>query len=106
MASGFREPDGVAIDSLAPGTTVVVSTHNSQYRVLILIEPSLVLVQGGAMFPEATLVRFDGATALGGNVKRGWILVGSQMEMWRGPLWIRSSRVRSIAVENPPRPGA
>ena len=101
MLSGFEDADGVAIDSLPPGTTIVVATHNSQYRILILIEPSLVLVQGGAMFPAATLVRLDGATAGGNDVKRGWILVGSQMAMWRGPLWIRSSRVCSISVEKP-----
>ena len=101
MASGFSENDGVAIDALAPGTTVVVTTRNSQYRLLILVEPSMVMVQGGAMFPEAAIVRLDGAAAAGSPLKPGWILVGFQMQMWRGPLGIRSSRVCSVSVENP-----
>jgi hypothetical protein len=100
-ASGLSESDGVAIDALAPGTTVVVTTRNSQYRLLILVEPSMVMVQGGAMFPEATIVRLDGAAAGGSPLKPGWILVGFQMRLWRGPLEIRSSKVRSVSVENP-----
>jgi cyclohexyl-isocyanide hydratase len=94
--------EGIAIDSLEPGTTLVVNTRNSQYRFVILFEPCLVLVKGGAMFPEATVVRLDGATAGGSALKMGWILVGFQIEMWLGSVRIRSSRVRSVSIESIP----
>ncbi len=96
------EAEGVAIDSLEPGTTLVVHTRNSQYRLVILFDPAIVLVKGGAMFPEATVVRLEGATAGGSALKIGWILVGFRMEMWVGSVRIRSSRVRSISIEEVP----
>jgi hypothetical protein len=93
---------GIALDSLEPGTTLVVNTRNSQYRFVTLFDPCLVLVKGGAMFPDATIVRLDGATAGGSALKIGLILVGFQMEMWLGPVRIRSSRVRSVSIESIP----
>ena len=100
IRSGAAE--GVAIDSLEPGTTLVVNTCNSQYRFVILFDPCLVLVKGGAMFADDTVVRLEGATAGGSALKIGWILVGFEIEMWRGSLRIRSSRVRSVSIENVP----
>ena len=94
--------EGVAIDSLAPGTTLVVTTLNSYYRVAILLDPSVVLIKGGTMFPEATVVRLDGSTAGGSALKVGWILVGFQLEMRLGSVRIRSSRVRSVSIEGVP----
>lgn len=93
---------GVALDSLEPGTTIVVNTRNSQYRFVILFDPCLVLVKGGAMFPEPTVVRLEGASAGGSALKVGWILVGFQIEMWLGSVRIRSSRVRSVSIESVP----
>jgi hypothetical protein len=99
-SSGAAE--GVAIDSLEPGTTLVVTTQNSYYHLVILLDPSFVLMKGGTMFPEATVVRLDGSTAGGSALKMGWILVGFQIEMWLGSVRIRSSRVRSVSIESVP----
>jgi hypothetical protein len=96
------DAEGVAIDALEPGTTLTVQTRNSQYRFVILLEPRLVLVKGGATFPEATIVRFEGATDGGSALKIGWILVGFQIEMWLGSARIRSSKVRSVSIESVP----
>ena len=54
------------------------------------------------MFPEPTIVRLEGATAGGSALKIGWILVGFHMEMWLGPVRIRSSRVRFVSVSKRP----
>jgi cyclohexyl-isocyanide hydratase len=94
--------EGVAIDVLEPGTTLIVNTRNSQYRFDVLFDPQFVLVKGGAMFPETTIVRLSGATAGGSALKLGWIVVGCQIEMWRGSVRIRSSSVRSVAIERVP----
>ena len=96
---GSPGAEEVAIDSLEPGTTLIVNTRNSQYRCIILSVPQLLLVRGGAMFPEATIVRFEGAIAGGSGLRVGWILVGSRMEMSLGPLRIRSSPVRSVSIQ-------
>ncbi len=96
-------PEGVAIDSLEAGATLLVQTTNSFYRFVVLDGPQhLVLVKGGAMFPEDTPVRLAGATAGGSALKLGWIVVGLRIEMSLGHRRIMSSRVRSIAIESVP----
>jgi hypothetical protein len=100
--------EGVDITSLAPGTTLIVHTRNSHYRLVRLLDPPLVLVQGGSGFAEATVVRLQGATAGGRTLKTGWILVGFHMEMWHDSTLVTSSRVCSISVQEvrPLRPRA
>jgi hypothetical protein len=102
FALSVAPAQGLAVDSLEPGTTLTVHTHNSEYRFVILLDPQLMLVKGGAIFPEATIVRFGGATAGGSTLKTGWILIDFQIEMWLGPVRVRSSDVRSVSIESVP----
>lgn len=95
--------DGLAIESLEPGTTLIVKTHNSQYRLIVLDGANhLLLVEGGAMFPKAVPAALQGACAGGSLVKTGWIGVGLRMELFADPRWVRTSRVRSVAIDNRP----
>jgi hypothetical protein len=95
--------DGIAIESLKRGTALDVETLNSQYRIVVMDGPRhLVLMQGGKMFPEATLVRLDGATAGGSALKIGWISAGLKLEISIGRRRITSSVVRSVAVSSVP----
>jgi len=98
----LEENDGVDVRVLPPGTTVVVETDNSRYRFVILLDPSAVLVRGGAMFPDQATIRLVGATVGGRIVKAGWLLVGLRIEMYLGAVCIRTSPVRSVKVENVP----
>jgi len=105
--SGFALEDGcakgVAIQSLDSGTTLIVQTRNSQYRVVVLDGTELsVLFKGGAVFQEATEVHLGGASAGGSLLKTGWIGVGLRMEMWVGARRIITSPVRSITIESVP----
>lgn len=95
--------EGIVLRSLEPGTTIVVNTRRSQYRLVILLEPDLVMITGGNTFREPRVVRFDGATDGGSALVVGRILVGFHMEMSMGPLRITSSRVRSVSIDSPPR---
>ena len=107
--SGFAfEPgcsEGIAVQSLAPGTTLIVGTRNSQYRLIVLNDERRgVLVQGGAFFPDATAAHLQGSSAGGSLVKTGWIGVGLRMELLVGPRRIITSPVRSVTIEHlPPR---
>lgn len=95
--------EGIVLRSLEPGTTIVVNTRRAQYRLVILMEPDLVMIAGGNTFREPRVVRFDGATDGGSALVVGRILVGFHMEMSMGPLRITSSRVRSVSIDSPPR---
>ena len=100
------DTDGVSIAGLEPGTTLLVHTRNSEYRFVILSDDAAALVKGGALFPEATVVRFGGATAGGSTLKVGWILVGFHMEMWTDGRHVKTSPVSSIAIERARTPQA
>ncbi len=97
--------EGVALQSLEAGTALEVHTRHSLYRVVVL-DPAqqIVLVTGGSLFPEATEVCLEGATAGGSALKIGWIGVGLKLEISMGLRRITPSRVRSVTIENvPPR---
>src|SRR5262245_27933730 len=88
----------ISIDALTPGTILIVHTHNSRYRIALLDEPRVALVEGGAQFQEPTVVRLEGATVGPTALKMGWILVGFPIEMQRGFARIRSSPVRAVSI--------
>jgi hypothetical protein len=95
--------DGLTIDALHPGATLIVRTRRSSYRINLLNgQQHLVLVEGG-VFPEATVVRLSGATFGGSAVKLGWIVVGLRIEFGLGSRRITSSPVVSIAVQDAPQ---
>jgi len=93
------EMHGVSIDTLEPGTTVRVETRHSHYRFVILDFPGDVLVTGGFILPEGTIVRLEGSTDGGSDLKIGWILVGLKMELRFGAVRIVSSRVRAVTIQ-------
>jgi hypothetical protein len=94
-----NEMDGVSVDALEPGTTVRVATRHSHYRFIVLDSPGEVLVTGGLMFPEGTIIRLEGSTDGGSALRVGWILVGAKMEMRFGALRIVSSRVETVTIQ-------
>jgi hypothetical protein len=94
--------EGVAIESLESGTTLIVHTDNSTYRLVVLDGPNhQVLVEGGAMFPDAVPAVLQGASAGGSLVKTGWIGMGLRLELFVDPTWIRTSPVRSVSCIPP-----
>ena len=104
--SGFALDDGctegLSLASLQPGTTVIVRTRNSRYRLIVLEGGHRILIQGGVMFPEPTPVRFQGANAGGSMLKTGWIGIGLRLEFQAGFERIVTSRVLSVSIESLP----
>jgi hypothetical protein len=97
--------DGLSIESLDVGTSLIVSTCNSEYRLIVLdgLRRS-VLVKGGLLLPDATPACLQGASVGGSFVRTGWIGIGLRLEILVDRKRIVTSRVRSVAVENvPPR---
>ena len=102
--SGFAREcareEGVAIESLDPETTLVVTTRNSAYRLVVVDGAShRVRMEGGARFREAVPALLGGACAGGSMVKTGWIVPGLRMELLVGSRWISTSQVLSVAID-------
>jgi hypothetical protein len=99
---------GMDLRALPPGTTLVVETRNSTYRLGTLSESDRnVWIQGGAFFRDQTRARAEGATDGGGPIKIGWICVGLRLEISVGRRHLVTSPVRSIRIEasSPSQPG-
>jgi hypothetical protein len=94
---GAAEGDqGISIDEIETGATVVVETFHSTYHLVVLSRTErTVLVSGGA-FPEETPVVVQGATSGGNLVRTGWIGVGLRLELTDQKRRVITSRVRSI----------
>ena len=71
---------GVNLEELEPNTTLLVRTHHSLYRIVVLRGTS-VLVEGGRHFADGAICRINGS-GLGGSVlKLGWIGVGLRIDI-------------------------
>lgn len=91
--------DGVSVHDLAPLTTLVVSTCNSRYRIVVS-RNAAILVQGGRFFPELTDARLEGSSMGGSFLKVAWIGIGLSMEIWAAGQRIVTSPVRAISAES------
>ena len=103
FASLLGDADGVDIRDLSPGTTVIVRTRHSCYR-LVMVEPETrrVLVSGGEWFPVPTEAQLVGATGGGSMLKPGWIGVGLKVELRQTNQRITTSLVGAVTVERSP----
>ena len=88
--------DGLSTDSLEPGTVLAVTTRNTRYRLTLLDRDGHALITGGALFPQPTAVKIEGATVRGIVPKLGWIIVGLHLELSLGGRVITTSPVKSI----------
>ena len=93
-----QHSDGIDISQLDVLTTVMVSTSNTVYR-LVILDPlnARVLVQGGHLFPRFTEARFNGASSGGSFLKLAWIGRGLRMEFHARGKRVVTSRVKSLA---------
>lgn len=99
MADDQSPAWAVDVQTLAPGTELVVDTLNSRYH-LVVIDRSdrSVLVHGGALFDAATPARIEGSVSGGIVLRPGWITVGRSLGLIDGERRVVTSPVRSIVV--------
>jgi hypothetical protein len=104
MAAGFSIDvfcsEGIHVKTLDPGTSLLVRTCQSEYRLTVVDgERQEVLVRGGLWFPEASRAYLEGSTAGGSALKMGWLGVGLRMELSSHQGRITTSQVQSISIE-------
>jgi hypothetical protein len=93
------ESEGVRLTTLQPLTTLLVTTQNNLYRIIVR-EGANVLVKGGQFFPEFTDAHLTGSGFGGSMIKLAWIGVGLRMEIWSDGRPIITSPVRLIRIEH------
>lgn len=98
--SGMISSGEVTLTSLKPFDTILLQTHNSDYRILLL-DPTTgrSLVEGGNYLVQPTEALVRGSAVLGDAFKGGEICVGSRLEMWVDDRVFLTSIIKSVHVK-------
>ena len=93
--------DDVAIESLKPFDSILLRTHNSDYRIMLL-DPKTgrVLIEGGDYLVEPNEALLKGSAIPGSEFKAGSICVGSRLEIWVDERVLLTSAIKSIHVKH------
>jgi hypothetical protein len=85
--------------NLEPFDTILLETHNSDYRIQLLDpQTGRALVEGGSYMLEPSEVLLRGSAVPGSEFRGGEICVGCRVEMWVGDRVFITSPVKSIEV--------
>lgn len=95
------ETDELLIEDLKPFDTILLRTHNTDYRILLL-DPTTgrALVEGGDYILEPNEALLQGSAVAGDALKPGTICVGCRLEMWLGPRVFLTSPVKTVRVKH------
>lgn len=89
--------DGIHVADLVALETLIVTTQNSVYEiVLVAADSASVLVRGGAFFPVFTPARLAGSSLGGAFLKLHSVHVGFRLELSTESGFIVTSPVRSV----------
>ena len=89
----------IKLASLNPFDTIVLQTHNSQYRVLLLDpQTGRVMLEGGNYFTKPAEALLRGSAASDAPFKDGVISVGGRLELWVDEKVFLTSPIKSISV--------
>lgn len=90
----------IMLESLEPFDTILLRTHNSEYRILLL-DPRMgrALVEGGDYIIEPTEALVRGSAVVGDTFKGGTISLGCRLEMWVGERAFLTSPIKTVSVK-------
>jgi hypothetical protein len=91
----------VKLESLNPFDTILLRTHNSDYRIMLL-DPKTgrALVEGGGYLLEPTEGLIKGSALPGSAFNTEGICVGARLEMWVNEQAFLTSPIKSVEVKH------
>lgn len=90
---------GVILESLNAFDTILIHTHNSDYRIMLLDpKTGCALVEGGSYLLEPSEGLLKGSALSGSAFNSGAICVGGRLEMWVNDKVFLTSPVKSVEV--------
>ena len=99
--SSSLDSSDLVLETLKPFDTVLLRTHNSEYRILLL-DPKTgrALVEGGDYLIEPSEALVRGSAAPGHPFKAGTISIGSRLELWVDEQALITSTIQSAHVKH------
>jgi len=100
VSSTLKSSD-VMLETLNRFDTILLQTHNSEYRILLL-DPKTgrALVEGGDYLVEPSEALVRGSAVPGYAFKAGVISVGNRLEMWVDEKVLLTSPIESVQVKH------
>ena len=97
----LSETTELRFEDLNPFDTILLHTHNSDYRILLL-DPRTgrALVEGGNYLLEPNEALLKGSAIAGDALKPGAICVGHRLEMWVGERVFLTSPVKTVHLKH------
>jgi hypothetical protein len=91
----------VVLETLNPFDTILLRTHNSEYRILLL-DPGTgrALVEGGTFLLEPSEGLVKGSALPGSAFNGGAICVGARLEMWVNENVFLTSPIKTVEVKH------
>jgi len=91
----------IMVERLSSFDTILLRTHNSEYRILLL-DPKTgrALVEGGAHFVEPAETVLMGSAIPGSDFKNGVIGVGCRLEIWADDKVFLTSPIKSLEMKH------
>lgn len=91
----------ILLESLNPFDSILLRTHNSEYR-LLLLDPKTgrALVEGGEYLVEPSEALVKGSAVSGSKFKAGAISVGCRLEMWVDERVFITSPIKSVHMKH------
>ncbi|HJP91952.1 MAG TPA: TraR/DksA C4-type zinc finger protein [Pyrinomonadaceae bacterium] len=98
---------GVDLKSTHAFDTILLRTHNSEYRFLLL-DPATgrALVEGGQDLIEPSEALIKGSAMPGSSFKSGSICLGGRLEMWIKETAVITSPIKSLQVKHSAAPAS
>lgn len=95
------DSNDVLLEALNPFDTVLLRTHNNDYRILLL-DPKTgrALVEGGDYLVEPNEAMLRGSAIPGSEFKCGWICAGARLEIWIDERVLLTSTIKSVHVKH------
>jgi hypothetical protein len=95
------DSNDVLLENLNPFDTILLRTHNNDYRILLL-DPKTgrALVEGGDYLVEPNEALLRGSAIPGSEFKGGWICAGARLEIWVNERVLITSTIKSVHVKH------
>jgi DksA/TraR C4-type zinc finger protein len=89
------------LENLNPFDTILLRTHNSDYRILLL-DPNTgrAVIEGGRYLPEPSEGLIMGSALPGSDFNIGGLCIGARLELWVNEQVFLTSPIQSVEVKH------
>ncbi len=102
-SSGTSKATDFRLENFRPYDTILLRTHNSEYRILLLDpDTGRALIEGGRYLPEPSEGLIMGSALPGSDSNTEALCIGARLELWVNEQVFLTSPIQSVEVKHNP----